>query len=116
MERQLRTALLLAALAMLPLNAIAQAAHNHDHGASAGTAAVSKAPSSEGEVRKVNKTDGTMTLRHGPLENLGMPPMTMTFRVKDPAMLEQVKEGDKVRFVADSVNGKLTLVQLEAVR
>ena len=71
---------------------------------------------SEGVVRKVNTVDSTMTLRHGPLENLGMPAMTMIFRVKEPAMLGQVKEGDKVRFVASDVGGKLTVVQLETGR
>lgn len=114
MNLQLRSALVLAALAVLPSGALAQT-HSHDHGV-ATVVTKRSLPMSEGEVRKVNKVDSTMTLRHGPLENLGMPPMTMTFRVKDPAMLGQVKEGDKVRFVADNVGGKLTVVQLEGTR
>lgn len=114
MNVQLRTALVLAGLAMLPTTALAQA-HSHDHAATT-IAIAPSSPMTEGEVRKVNQVDATMTLRHGPLENLGMPAMTMTFRVKDPAMLGQVKEGDKVRFVADNVGGKLTVVQLEAAR
>ncbi|MCC7327299.1 MAG: copper-binding protein [Burkholderiales bacterium] len=67
---------------------------------------------SEGEVRKVDSAAGKLTLRHGPLENLDMPEMTMVFRVKDPAWLAQVKVGDKVRFVAERVDGKLTVTAL----
>ena len=67
----------------------------------------------EGEVKKIDKEAGKLTLRHGELKNLNMAPMTMVFRVKEAAMLEQVKMGDKVRFAADRVNGALTVVQLQ---
>jgi Cu/Ag efflux protein CusF len=70
----------------------------------------------DGEVRKVDKEAGKITLRHGELKNLDMPAMTMVFRVKDPAMLEQVKPGDKVRFVAEKVGGAFTLVQMDNVK
>lgn len=69
---------------------------------------------SEGEVRKVDKGAGKITIKHGPLANLDMPPMTMVFRVKDAAMLEQVRQGDKILFVADKINGAYTVTQLEA--
>lgn len=68
---------------------------------------------STGEVRKVDRQNGTLTLRHGPLRNLGMPGMTMVFRVADRAWLGALKEGDQVRFVADDVGGQLTVVRLE---
>ena len=55
---------------------------------------------SEAEVRRVDKGAATLTLRHGEIPNIGMPPMTMVFGVKDKAMLERVKAGDKVRFKA----------------
>lgn len=71
---------------------------------------------SEGVVRKINKAQGKLTLRHGPLENLDMPAMTMIFGVSDPAFLDQVKPGDNVRFLADQVNGKLTVTQIEVVQ
>lgn len=71
---------------------------------------------SEGEVRKVDTAAGKVTLRHGTLQNIDMPPMTMVFRVKDPAWLNQVKVGDKVRFVAERVDGNLTIVALEPER
>lgn len=70
---------------------------------------------SDGEVRKVDKNAGKVTIKHGPLQNLNMPPMTMVFRVKDPAMLDQLKEGDKIKFNADQVNGALTVTRLQVV-
>lgn len=71
---------------------------------------------SEGEIRKVDKSAGKITIKHGPIENLGMPNMTMVFRAKDPAMLEQVKAGDKVKFAADKVNGVYTVTQIETAK
>jgi Cu/Ag efflux protein CusF len=71
------------------------------------------APMSEGEVRKIDKSAGKVTIKHGPLANLEMPAMTMVFRVKDPAMLDQIKEGDKIRFTADRVDGALTITELQ---
>jgi Cu(I)/Ag(I) efflux system periplasmic protein CusF len=68
---------------------------------------------SHGEIKTVDKQAGKITIKHGPLANLEMPAMTMVFRVKDPAMLDQVKEGDKVKFVASRENGALTIIQLE---
>ena len=59
----------------------------------------------DGEVRKVDKEAGKLTLRHGPIAHLDMGAMSMVFRVTDPKMLDQFKEGDKVRFMADKVNG-----------
>ena len=74
------------------------------------------APLSKGEIRKVDREAGKITIKHGPLENLGMPAMTMVFRVKDAAMLDQVKPGDKVSFEAEQVGGALTVVRIEPAR
>jgi Cu(I)/Ag(I) efflux system periplasmic protein CusF len=71
------------------------------------------APMAQGEIKKVDKEAGKITIKHGPLANLEMPAMTMVFRVKDPAMLDQVKEGDKVKFVASRENGVITILHLE---
>lgn len=68
---------------------------------------------SEGEVRKVDKDAKKITIRHGELKNLDMPPMTMVFQVQDPSFLEKVKQGDKVSFVAEKVGGQFTLVRIE---
>lgn len=69
---------------------------------------------SDGEIRKIDKDAGKITIRHGELKNLDMPPMTMVFRVADKAMLEQVKPGDKVSFVAEKVEGQFTVTQIKA--
>jgi Cu/Ag efflux protein CusF len=71
---------------------------------------------SEGEVRKVDREAGKLTLQHGPLDNVHMPAMTMVFRIKDPAWLPQLKVGDKVRFIAERVDGNLTVTALEPER
>ena len=70
---------------------------------------------SDGEVRKVDKDAKKITVRHGPLQNLDMPPMTMVFQVKDPAMLDQVKTGDKVKFQAEKIGGAFTITKIEPV-
>ena len=57
-----------------------------------------------------------MTLKHGPLTNLDMPAMTMVFKVLDPKMLDGIKEGDKVKFSADRVNGAITVTAIEAAK
>jgi len=67
----------------------------------------------EGEVRKVDKEAKKITLKHGEIKNLGMPGMTMVFRVKDEAMLDKVNAGDKVRFAAEKVDGTLTVMSIE---
>jgi Cu/Ag efflux protein CusF len=61
-----------------------------------------------------DKSAGKVTIKHGPVANLDMPPMTMVFRVKDPAMLDQVKEGDKIKFNADRIDGALTVTAIQA--
>lgn len=66
----------------------------------------------DGEVQKVDKDAGKITLKHGPIPSLEMPSMTMVFRVKDPAMLDAVKTGDKVRFSAEKSGGTLTVTQI----
>ena len=71
---------------------------------------------SDGEIKKIDKDAGTITIKHGPLANLEMPPMTMVFRVKDAAMLAQVKPGDKVKFSVEKFNGALTVMAIEAVK
>ena len=79
-------------------------------------ASQAQTPLSDGEVRKVDKEQGKVTMRHGPIQNLEMPGMTMVFKVADPKMLDKVKEGDKVRFTADRVGGAITVTHIEPVR
>ena len=103
------------ATSALAFIAQAQTMSGHDHHSAAPTAgpAVFKGGEmSDGEVRKVDMESRKITLKHGPLKNLDMPPMTMAFQVTDMAMLDKVKVGDKVRFVAANPGGKLTLTDL----
>lgn len=78
------------------------------------TAALAQAPMAEGEVRKVDKAAGKITLRHGEIKSLDMPPMTMVFEVKDRAWLDKVKAGDKVKFTAAKEGGQYVVTDLQA--
>ena len=64
------------------------------------------------EVRKVDLAAQKITLRHGGIKNLDMPPMSMVFKVADPALLEALKPGDQVQFTADNLNGTLTILSI----
>ena len=79
-------------------------------------AALPKVPMAEGEIKKVDKEGGKVTIKHGEIKNLDMPSMTMVFRVKDAAMLEQIKVGDKINFSADKINGNFTVTKMEAAK
>lgn len=70
-------------------------------------------PMTEGEVRKVDLAQAKVTLKHGPIENLDMSPMTMVFKVADPKLLAGLKDGDTVRFRAELVGGALTVTTIE---
>jgi Cu/Ag efflux protein CusF len=59
----------------------------------------------DGEVRKIDKAQAKITLKHAEIKNLEMPPMTMVFRVKDAKLLETVTVGDKVKFAAEKDSG-----------
>jgi Cu/Ag efflux protein CusF len=80
---------------------------------SAAGATQSSSAMAEGEVRRVDKDAKKITIKHGPLQKLDMPAMTMVFQVSDPAMLEKVKAGDKVRFDAEKVGGAFMLTKIE---
>ncbi|PZP90223.1 MAG: RND transporter [Variovorax paradoxus] len=82
----------------------------------ASTAAPTGTPLADGEIRKIDKENQKLTIKHGPLKNLDMPGMTMVFQVQDPAVLEKLQVGDKVQFTADKIDGKFTVTTLEAAR
>lgn len=75
--------------------------------------ATESAPLSDGTVRKIDVENARITLRHGPLVNLDMPPMTMVFRVEPPALLEGLKVGDTVKFRAEAIGGAYTVTAVE---
>nr|WP_180317480.1 copper-binding protein [Delftia acidovorans] len=122
-SRTSRTALALRlalAAALIPAWAGAQAtAHDHEaHGAQSAEAAPAAASQdlSEGEVTRWDARTSKVTLRHGELKNLGMPPMTMVFQLRVAAPEPALKAGDKVRFRAEQDQGAFVVTQLEVLR
>lgn len=87
--------------------------HAAHHPASAAAAA---APLVDGEVRRVDREQGKVTLKHGPIPNLDMPAMTMVFKVADAKLLDAIKQGDKVKFAAVSAGGTYTVTAIEVAR
>ena len=81
--------------------------------AQATTATTAAAEMTDGEVRKIDMEAGKLTLRHGEIKNLDMPGMTMVFVVKDKAMLDKLKTGDKVKFKASNEGGKFTVTEIQ---
>ena len=87
--------------------------HSAHHPASAAAAA---APLADGEVRRVDREQGKVTLKHGPIANLDMPAMTMVFKVADAKLLDAIKQGDKVKFAAATVDGAYTVTAIEVAK
>ena len=79
--------------------------------------AFAQAPLADGQVIKIDQTAGKITIKHGPLKQFGMDEgMTMVYRAADPAMLNGVKPGEKIKFAADRVNGQFTVTKIEKAR
>jgi Cu/Ag efflux protein CusF len=79
----------------------------------AGLPTIAAAQMVDGEVTKVDEAAGKLSIKHGPIKKFDMEGMTMVFRANDPAMLKQVKPGDKISFEPDKVNGQFTVMKLE---
>lgn len=97
--------------------------HSHDHGTTAsqpsraaGTDRNAASPNVDGEVRKIERDAGKLTLRHGPIPNLEMDAMTMVFRVADPKLLDGLQVGDKLRFRAERIDGLVTVTAVQPAR
>ncbi|NJN40329.1 MAG: copper-binding protein [Gammaproteobacteria bacterium] len=111
-KRVMLTIAIVTSAAMLPQFSTAEEKH---HPATPQTPAQEETLS-DGEIRKVDKDAKKITIRHGPIVNLDMPNMTMVFQVKDPALLEQVKAGDRVKFVADKIGGAYVVTRIEPAK
>ena len=107
---------LTAAVLALAVAAPVHAQHDHNHGTPAATKTAAAEVVNTGEVRRVNKDTKKITIAHGPLKAFDMPPMTMPFPVKDPAMLTKVKQGDKVNFVLEKAGEDLVITRIEAAK
>ena len=115
MKRTLSTLLACAALAAPALAQQQPKADEQSAQPPAAAAASAAVPMAEGEVRKVDKAQSKITLKHGEIKALDMPPMTMVFGVKDKALLDKVKEGEKVRFKAAIEGGKYFVTEIAAL-
>lgn len=79
--------------------------------------ALAQVASIQGEVRKIDESAGKITLKHGPAKSLGMEePMTMVYRVRDPAMLKQVKVGDRVKFEAEEGSDGYVVTKMQKAK
>lgn len=65
-------------------------------------------------MRKIDLAGQKITLRHGPLKSVGMPPMTMVFGVRNAGLLEGVSVGDKVRFQVEQQGSQVVVTELQA--
>lgn len=111
-------AVLAFAILLAPIRAAAQGSAPPDGAAQPEPAAAAPADVglSDGEVRRVDKDAQKVSLRHGPIPHLGMGEMTMVFRVADPAWLDALKFGDRIRFRAEKVGGLFTITAIEGMR
>ena len=106
--------LALSALALgvaLPGAGYAQASMDHSMMAMPRTESMT-----DGEVRKIDKDTGKLTIKHGEIKHMDMPPMTMVFTAKDTALLDAVKVGDKVKFMVITENGKMVVTDIQPAR
>ena len=118
--RSLLQILLLAVAAAAPAVGIAQqkaGEHAGHHAASQAGAArtADAADMAEGEVRRVDKEGAKLTLKHGEIKSLDMPPMTMVFGVRDKTVLDKLKAGDKVRFKAINEGGRYMVTEIQII-
>lgn len=109
------SALALAAVLTLPLAvSLPAAAQTTTPAATAPMGGMTQsAEMAEGEIRKISKDTGKLTIKHGPIKNMDMPGMTMVFTAKDPAMLDKVAVGDKIRFVVMDQGGQMLVTEIQ---
>jgi Cu/Ag efflux protein CusF len=103
-------------IATLLGSALAMPAFVVQAAAPASDGAAVTAPLSQGEVRKIDPAGQKVTLRHGPIQSVGMPPMTMVFSVQEAALLEGVKVGDKVRFQVEKQGTRYVVTELQVAQ
>ena len=115
MKNHLKALLAISTFALLsPLPVLADDGHGKHKPAAGATAGA--ADMTDAEVRKLDMEAGKVTLKHADIKSLDMPAMTMVFVVKDKAMLDKLKTGDKVRFKAINDAGKFTVTEIEPVK
>jgi len=112
MKKLFLTPLLAAALALPALAQQTAQQKVDDHGAHH-----TAADMTAGEIRKIDKEAKKLTIKHGEIKNLDMPPMTMVFQVKDASMLDKVKTGDMIRFAVEkTATGGFMVTEIQAAK
>ena len=106
----------MAVVSTLSLGAAAQPAVPPAGGADVVVAQANSTDMTDGEIRKVDKDTKKITIKHGEIKNLDMPGMTMLFQVKDAAMLDMVKPGDKVKFRAEKAGGGIVVTEIQVAK
>lgn len=116
----MKNSLKLSAITLALLAAHTANANNHDvhvgdqgHTHKAEVKGTVQAEMADGEIRKINKNTGKITVKHGEIKSVEMPPMTMVFGVADKAMLEGLKEGDKVKFNVKQEGSNYTVTEIK---
>ncbi|GDY37511.1 MULTISPECIES: copper-binding protein [unclassified Acidovorax] len=107
---QFLAAALLSLATLVPVTSMAQATPEPSKSAAAA------ASMTDGEVRKIDKDAGKITIKHGDIKHLEMPGMTMVFAAKDKALLDKAKVGDKIQFMVVSENGKMVVTAIEPAK
>ena len=110
--------ILTAAALSLSLPLMAQAGADHskmgmDHSKMTMTATPAM---TDGEIRKIDKENGKITIKHSEIKHMDMPPMSMVFNVKDKAMLDKVQVGEKIQFIVIQDAGKMVVTDLKAMK
>lgn len=119
MMKPLTITLIISTLLLGAAHAQTAAPHNRDMmtmAATQKTGAMESMDMVDGEVRKIDKDAKKITLKHGEIKNLEMPGMTMVFQVKDPALLDKTKVGDKVRFKAEKSGGAIIVTEIQPMK
>lgn len=112
--KQIKAVLITAVLAMSALPPLAGLAQSStDPGAIQMTEGVVP---TDGEIRKIDKAAGKITIKHGPIKHLDMPPMTMVFTAKDKALLDKANVGDKIRFTVVDDGGKMVVTDIQTAK
>ena len=101
---------------MTPMAVLADDSHHKPSTIAVGIAASTATDMTDAEVRKIDMETGKLTLKHAEIKSLDMPGMTMVFVVRDKAMLDKLKAGDKVKFKAINDAGKFTVTEIQPAK
>jgi Cu(I)/Ag(I) efflux system protein CusF len=69
-----------------------------------------------GEVRKIDKEAGKITIKHGDIKHMDMPGMTMVFVVKNKALLDKTAVGAQIQFMVTNENGQMMVTDIQTAK